>query len=53
MASYDYFENYSISIVHDKDYRNFAGFEYNTIIGVVRNVIFKMTKLVEEKLKLS
>ena len=41
-------KNNPISIIQDTIYSDFAGFKYNTSIGVVRNFIFKMTKCVEE-----
>ena len=37
-----------ISIVQDTIYRNFTGFKYKTRIGVLNNIIFKMTELVEK-----
>ena len=43
-------KNNPISIIQDTIYSDFAGFKYNTSIGVVRNIIFKMTELVEERI---
>ena len=43
-------KNNPISIAHDKICRDFAGFKYNKSIGIVKNIIFKMTELVENKL---
>ena len=43
-------KNNPISIAHDKIYRDFAGFKYNKSIGIVKNIIFKMMELVENKL---
>ena len=42
-------KNNPISILQDPIYRKFAGFKYKTSIGVVRNIIFKMMELIEEK----
>ena len=43
-------KNNPISIVQNPTYREFAGFKYKTSIRVVRNMIFKMTELVEEQI---
>ena len=43
-------KNNSILLVQDKIYRDFSGFKHNTSSRVVRNIIFKMTKVVVETL---
>ena len=50
MASHDHSKNNPISIVQENIYREFAGFNHKISIGVVSNIIFKMTELVEEKI---
>ena len=37
-----------ISTVQDKTYRNFTGFKHKRSITHIRNVIFKMTELIED-----
>ena len=39
-----------MSIVQGKIYRDFAGLKYTTSIGVIRNIIFNITELVEERI---
>ena len=43
-------KNNPISIVQNKIYREFAGFNHKISIGVVRNIIFKMMELVEKNI---
>ena len=43
-------KNNSISIVQNKIYRDFTGFNHNTSIRVIRNIIFKMTEFVEKNI---
>ena len=43
-------KNNPILIVQDENYRDFAGFKYKICITHVKNIIVKMTELVEDKI---